>query len=189
MQYQCLPIQQFQSPSGYSLIPLRNQDMESIRLWRNEQMDVLRQQAPIKPEEQKQYYNNVIIPSFGDPQPKQILFSFLQNNLCIGYGGLVHIDWVSRRAEISFLVDPSQLPHYYICFTEFLKLIHQVSFETLQFHRLFTETYSFRTGHIAILEKSGFILEGHLREHIYKDEEWHDSLIHGLLDKDPFNAA
>ena len=39
---------------------------------------------------------------FKEKQPNQLLFSFIENNLLIGYGGLVHIDWTNKNAEISF---------------------------------------------------------------------------------------
>ena len=42
---------------------------------------------------------------FETDQPYQILFSFLKNNEFIGYGGLVHINWEEKKAEISFLLN------------------------------------------------------------------------------------
>jgi hypothetical protein len=38
-------------------------------------------------------------------KPNQILFSFLEENKCIGYGGLVHINWNDINGEISFIID------------------------------------------------------------------------------------
>jgi hypothetical protein len=36
---------------------------------------------------------------------ESLLFSFLKNGECIGYGGLVHINWIDQNAEISFMID------------------------------------------------------------------------------------
>lgn len=189
MKYSCLSTQRFDGNDNYSIISIRSEDMESIRLWRNKQLTILRQNSPLTAHEQQAYFNQVITPSFEQRYPNLILFSFLHQDQCIGYGGLVHIDWYSKRGEVSFLIDPAHEKNYFSAFTHFLTLIHTVAFESLQLHRIFTETYAFRTGHIAILEEMGFVLEGRLRDHIFKDELWHDSLFHGLLPGDPFNAV
>jgi hypothetical protein len=42
---------------------------------------------------------------FEQQQPSQLLFSFLENDKCIGYGGLVHINWIDSNAEISFIMN------------------------------------------------------------------------------------
>lgn len=185
--YQCLSQQLFEDKDGYALTPIRQEDIENIRLWRNAQMDVLRQQTVITPEEQQQYFSQVIAPDFSRPQPKQILFSFLFRNICIGYGGLTNIEWVSQRTELSFLVDPARAQDEVIYekdFTHYLALLLRVAFQDLKLHRMFSETYIFRTSTIAIMEKVGFKSEGLRREHVYKQGQWHHCLMHGLLAKD-----
>jgi len=92
----------------YSLVPLRERDVESIRKWRNEQIDILRQNKPLTKDEQSKYYHQVIKKSFYEKKPKIILFSFLIKNACIGYGGFVHIDWDSKKAELSFILDTNR---------------------------------------------------------------------------------
>jgi len=84
------------------------------------------------------------------------------DNLCVGYGGLVHINWDSKIAEVSFIVDTIRSKNeniYEKDFSIFLKLIKMVSFEELNFKKIFTETYDIRKKHIEILENSGFNLE------------------------------
>ena len=185
--YRCLTKKSCADESGYQLIPIRVEDLELIRLWRNAQMDVLRQQAFISQAEQDHYFKTQIAPSFEQEQPKQILFSFLLNNICIGYGGLVHINWQARRAEVSFLVDPVRAADF-LClqtdFFHFLQLLCQIAFTDLTFNRLCTETFVFREDHIEIMEKIGFQKEGILREHVYKKGRFYDSILHGLLRKD-----
>lgn len=185
--YKCLPIERFDDTDGYSMIPLRQEDMESIRVWRNAQIDILRQQTPIESEQQKKYFINSILPTFEMEQPPQILFSFLHNNKLIGYGGLTHIDWIARRAEISFLLDPPR-NHYpkkfQIDFRHFLAMLMKITFKELKLHRLFAETYAFRSEIMLPLEELGFRLEGRMREHVFKRGEWMDSLIHGIVDRE-----
>ena len=90
---------------NYSIIPLRKSDIQKIRVWRNDQMNILRQTTNLTPKNQLNYFNEFIKTSFQDNKPNIILFSFLLDKICIGYGGLVHINWNSKSAEISFLND------------------------------------------------------------------------------------
>ena len=59
-------------------------------------------------EDQDAYFENIISTLFDQEQPKQILFSFLKDNKFIGYGGLVHINWIDKNAEISFLMNTEE---------------------------------------------------------------------------------
>ena len=52
--YACLEKYDY-SHETYQLIPIRIQDIEPIRHWRNEQIDFLRQEKPISNEEQNRY--------------------------------------------------------------------------------------------------------------------------------------
>ena len=181
--YICLE-KNYYSRNGYSIIPIRKSDMESIRQWRNEQIDILRQKYPITKDEQRRYYENNIKPLFNKEKPIQILFSYLLKDELIGYGGLTNIDWESKRAEISFLLETSKNNDSEIYskeFSIFLDLIKRVSFEEMLFHKLFTETYDIRQIHINILGKNGFILEGRLKEHKLIDGRYIDSLIHACF--------
>jgi len=159
--FTCLKKQIF-TIDNYLLIPIREIDIQNIRKWRNDQLDVLRQKNPITMNEQIQYYNNVIKKSFLEQRPDMILFSFILDNLCIGYGGLVHINWNSKVAEVSFMVDTVRSTNeniYEKDFSVFLKLIKMISFHELNFKKIFTETYDIRKKHIEILENAGFKLE------------------------------
>lgn len=185
--YKCLSKNTFRDKQGYQLTSLRLSDIQLIRQWRNSQVDILRQVGQLSVDDQIQYYENVVKPSFEEIKPRQILFSFLLNDDCIGYGGLTYIDWNSKRGEVSFLVNSTRVQdknQYRMDFIHFLNLLCEVSFNELNFHRIYTEVYAFRKEHLEILEEFGFKLEGILKEHVYQNEEWIDSLLHRLLAKE-----
>ena len=92
----------------YSLVPIRDEDKYDIMNWRNNQLDILRQETILSIEQQEHYFKTVVDKLFDIEEPKQLLFSFLENNKLIGYGGLVHIDWEIKTAEISFLTETSR---------------------------------------------------------------------------------
>jgi RimJ/RimL family protein N-acetyltransferase len=171
---------------NYSVVPFREEDKFRIKEWRNQQMDVLRQKQLLTDKDQENYYTNFILPSFSQEQPRILLFSFLENEQCIGYGGLTNIDWESKRIELSFLVDHHRATKsdvYVTDFTAFITLMKKIVFEELNFNRIFTETYDLRPLHIRILEQNGFELEGRMKEHIRINGVFTDSLIHGYIKK------
>lgn len=166
------------------LVSLQEEDIFKIKDWRNEQLVFLRQTKPLTEADQKKYFKQVIKPTFALQAPPLILLSILEKGVCIGYGGLVHIDWGHQRAEVSFLLetskscDPKMHTQY---FKVFLDLIKYLAFKHLHLHRLYTETFDIRSHHIKVLEQTGFVLEGRLKDHIKQKEKYIDSLIHGCI--------
>ena len=185
--YRLLPQAEYRW-QNYQLVPIRYEDREPIRAWRNAQLEVLRQAEPLTIEQQEAYFQRIVLPLFEQEQPGQLLFSLLHNNELVAYGGLVHLSWADGRAEVSFLVDPTRAADpatYRQDFRAYLRLLGQVAFEGLKFNRLFTETYDIRPAHVAILEEAGFRLEGRLRQHVQiKPGTFADSLMHGQLATD-----
>ena len=184
MNYKVLKRNSLKDSDGYEILPIRPEDIESIRVWRNEQRDVLRQKGIIQAQEQTHYFEKTIWPTLEELQPKQILFSFLYQGTCIGYGGLTSIDWEYKRAEISFLVETARVHDqelYDKDYSHFLSLLAKITFEDLGFQRLYAETFDFREYHMRILEKFGLKQEGVLRKHVFKKGKWCDSIMHGLL--------
>lgn len=170
----------------FSLVSLRKEDIQLVRKWRNEQMDVLRQKKEISEEAQIAYFDSHVQKSFGESEPEIMLFSFLKSDECIGYGGLVHMDWTALRAEVSFLLntqDTKHIPIHQFYFRSFLKLLTQLAFHHLHLNRLYTEVYAIRPWHVDVLEEEGFQFEGRLKEHVNIAGQWVDSLLHGLLRK------
>jgi RimJ/RimL family protein N-acetyltransferase len=190
MVYKCLKENSFKK-DDYQIVAIRQQDIENIRIWRNAQIDVLRQKHILTFEAQQQYFQKYVWPTFQQENPLQILFSFLFQNKCIGYGGLTYLDWENARAEVSFLVDPLRAEDdalYQQDFAHFLALLCDVSFKHLHLHRLFSETYAFRQSTLEVFKQLGFKQEGILREHVYKQGKWVDSIMHGLLAKEWHHA-
>lgn len=184
--YVCLP-RPLIHLGDYSVRSVQPEDIEDIRNWRNAQLDVLRQRHILTPADQKAYYADHIWPAMVEAEPANILVALLRRGERIGYGGLVHIAWPHRRAEVSFLVDPQiaqDAPSYTEAFDAFFALIKTLAFDDLRFNRLTSETYASRTAHIAQLESVGFQLEGRLRRHVLIKGEYIDSLLHGCVTTD-----
>jgi len=176
--------QQIFTNGRQSIVPIRMEDRHKIRKWRNEQIFHLRQNKPLTESEQETYFNTVVKSLFSEEQPKQILFSYIENNECIGYGGLVHINWIDKNAEISFIMNTVlEKDFFFKHWTVFLELIEQVAFKELNFHKLVTYAFDLRPHIYGIIEKAGFIKEATLKEHVYFNGVYKDVIMHGKLNK------
>jgi len=184
--YRCMP-RQCLSDGEVMIMPIQPTHIELVRQWRNAQMDVLRQSSYITEEQQVKYYEDFIWPDMKNEHPKNILLAIIKSDVLIGYGGLVHIAWEHKRAELSFLLDTNYTKDhsaYSNIFYDFLVLMKTLAFKDLGLERIFTETYAVRKEHIAIIEQTGFICEGELKEHVIVNGERLDVLIHGCLVRD-----
>ena len=176
---------QIVSSGNFSLVPIRFGDRYEIMKWRNEQIYHLRQNQPLTKEDQDKYFNEVVAKIFDEDQPKLILFSFLEGNNCIGYGGLVHINWVDKNAEISFIMntdfEENDFKKYWFIF---LNLLEKVAFWDLQLHKTFTYAFDLRPLLYTALEVSGFNEEARLKEHCYFEDRFIDVVIHSKFKRD-----
>lgn len=163
----------------YSIVPLRFDDRWNIMKWRNEQIYHLRQSKPLTKEDQDNYFNIVVSGLFEQENPSQILFSFLEDDLCVGYGGIVHINWIDKNAEVSFIMETQlEKQNFEYFWTIYLELIEKVAFEELNLHKLFTYAFDLRPHLYHVLENNGYQLEATLKEHCCIENEFRNVLIH-----------
>jgi RimJ/RimL family protein N-acetyltransferase len=181
--YKCLSNSTFEEGS-FSIVPLRYEDRLDILKWRNEQIYHLRQNKLLTVEDQEKYFNTVVDTLFNQEQPNQILFSYLENGVCIGYGGLVHINWIDKNAEISFIMDTAfEKDNFHANWTKYLSLIEEVAFENLKFHKIFTYAFDLRPHLYLALQDASFIEETRLKEHCFFDGEYIDVVIHSKINR------
>lgn len=172
------------SKDGYSIVPLRMKDRFNIMKWRNEQIYHLRQSKPLTKVDQNRYFKSVVQKLFNEEQPNQILFSYLKGDVCVGYGGLVHINWNDKNAEISFIMDTNlEMQYFQFHWITFLKLIEQLAFNELKLHKIYTYAFDLRPHLYAVLEKAGFIRESVLKEHCLYQNEYKNVVIHSKFSK------
>ena len=184
-EYKCLAKQTY-SLNEYQIVPIRDQDKYEILQWRNDQIYHLRQSQPLTKESQDDYFSNVIAKLFEKENPDQILFSYLENGKCIGYGGLVHINWLEKNAEISFLLDTKHEIFFIENWCNFLFLIEKIGFLDLQFHKLYTFAFDLRPKLYIALDKSNYTKEAVLIQHTLFDKKFIDVIIHSKINKNDY---
>lgn len=181
--YNCLKVNNF-SKGEYSIIPIRYEDRLDIMKWRNEQIYHLRQDKLLTKKNQDYYFKNVVAKLFNQEKPDQILFSYLKNNDCIGYGGLVHINWVDKNAEISFVMNTSlEKESFNFHWNIYLNLVEQLSFSELGFHKIFIYAFDLRPHLYKAIEAVNYKLEARLNEHCFFNGKFIDVLIYSKIDR------
>lgn len=179
--YKALNQQVFEA-GNYRLVPIRHEDRYAIMQWRNEQIYHLRQAEPLTKEKQDWYFENVVAKLFEQEQPGQILFSFLKGEECIGYGGLVHINWLDKNAEVSFIMDTElEKNGFQLNWHSYAKLIEQVAFGVLSFKKLYVYAFDLRPHLYETLEECGYFLDARLRSHCLFQGVFKDVVIYSKL--------
>ena len=132
--------------------------------------------------DQIKYFNTTINSLFNINNPEQLLFSFLCNDKCIGYGGLVHINWSEKKAEISFIMDTQFEKLYFEKYWSiFLRLIEEVAFKDLNFKNIFVYAFDLREHLYGVLSKNGFIFKSRINKAYKFKNLLYDVVIYNKL--------
>lgn len=111
----------------------------------------------------------------------------LDNGESIGMCSLNQIDWKNRYAGIGIKLIESEEVRDKGIGTKVLKSLIKYAFEELQLNRLEARIIEYNLASKRIFEKCGFKIEGMERNKIYKNGEYHNVIIVGLL-KDELHA-
>jgi len=179
--YKALKKQEFKI-GDYCLTPIRHEDRFEIMQWRNEQIYHLRQSEPLTRDKQEHYFNTNIASLFTQDKPSQILFSLLKGEQCIGYGGLVHINWIDKHAELSFIMETElEKEAFNFHWSKFLAIIEKVAFEELSLHKIYTYAFDLRPHLYDVLELNGYFKDAILKDHCFSQGDFKDVLIYSKL--------
>ncbi len=98
----------------------------------------------------------------------------------VGNIGLLNLEWPARSAEFGiFIGDKSVWNKGYG--TQAADLILQHGFQTLNLNRIYLHVFASNLRARRSYEKAGFILEGTLRQAVYRHGEYIDMLVMSIL--------
>ncbi len=107
----------------------------------------------------------------------------IDNKQPVGQTALVRIDWIGRMATFYLaLADKKNQAKGYG--TETVKLMLEYSFNELNLNRVQLHVAIKNTAAVKVYEKSGFIIEGTLREAMYQHGKYWDFYLMGILKSD-----
>jgi diamine N-acetyltransferase len=98
----------------------------------------------------------------------------------IGIVGLEDVDWIIRSAELGIFIGVKSLWQKGYG-QKTLNLILQHGFETLNLNRIYLRVFKTNQRGIHAYEKTGFVLEGQLRQAMYRNGRYLDVLIMSVL--------
>jgi RimJ/RimL family protein N-acetyltransferase len=162
------------------LLPLERKYLKKLMDFRNQQMEILRQNKLLTEKDQEKWFEKI------SQDKTQLMFEILLKDeyTFVGCCGLTYIDYDNCRGELSFIVDPKRAENEEIYKEDFiavLTMLCKYGFEKIKLKKIFTETYDFRKKHIEILESFGLKYEGKMRKHVLINGKHHDSLLHSIL--------
>jgi diamine N-acetyltransferase len=98
----------------------------------------------------------------------------------VGNAGLFNLEWNNRSAEFGiFIGDKSRWDKGYG--TEALELILRHGFDTLNLHRIYLRVYASNPRARRSYEKAGFVLEGSMREAVFRRGKYDDVHLMSVL--------
>jgi len=160
------------------LRPLEIEDIESFILWLNDEevRQYLMRSSPLNKIREKEFVEEL----YKDYREIVLGIVLKENDQLIGNINLQRISIPHRQAELGvFIGDKSYWSKGYG--TDALLLMLKYGFDQINLHRIYLTVLSFNPRAIRAYEKVGFRREGILREHIYRNGQYHDVYFMGIL--------
>ena len=115
------------------------------------------------------------------------MFLVLVDEKAVGICGLSHINWKDRYASVTYYLGVQTNPAIDVATgIEVYEFLKERAFKICDLNRLWGEAFSFNEGGIKLALKCGFKQEGILRQHVFWNGKYWDSIIVGMLAEEYF---
>lgn len=163
-------------------------DLPRFQQWLNdpEVIENLSTYLPLSMLDEEQWFDGV---SRLQPDERPLAIEVKQgpNWQLIGNSSFFNLEWANRCSEFGlFIGDKSVWDKGYG--TETVRLLLRHGFETLNLHRIYLRVYSTNLRGKRAYEKAGFVLEGTMREAVYRHGRYADIHIMSVL-RSEWNAV
>jgi len=101
----------------------------------------------------------------------------------IGQIDIMNIDWIARIGTLGIVIAGKEFQNKGIG-TEAINLLLRYAFERANLNKIELDVHEFNAGGIRCYEKCGFIEEGVIRESIYRDGKYYNTIKMGILKKE-----
>ena len=122
---------------------------------------------------------------YAENMPDRMTFKIIYRDKAVGAAELVNIRWYNHKSEVRIWLLPEARGKG--LGKAALKMLMDLAFNTLNFHRLEAEVYAFNTQSIKLIEQLRFRKEGVLREAKFFNGQYHDILRFGILRQEYLN--
>lgn len=160
-------------------INLRTVEEEDVKFLRDNinRQDVrthLTARKPVNLKQEKDFFEEVI------SSEDNVHLAISREEEIIGIISLEEDEKDLRVAELGIWIDPDHHGKGYG--TEAAKLVTDYGFNELNYHRIMARAHGENKGSQRIWEKLGFTKEGELREQVYRQGEFTDAYLYGILE-------
>lgn len=167
---------------------LERNDLPCLKEWLNdaEVTDGLATFLPLSMADEEQWFDRMF---HLEQEEKPLAIDLKEDGAwrLIGDVGFFNLEWTNRSAEFGILIgDKSVWNKGYG--TESVRLLLKHGFETLNLHRIYLRVYATNPRARRSYEKVGFVLEGTLREAVYRHGRYSDIHIMSVL-RSEWNTA
>jgi ribosomal-protein-alanine N-acetyltransferase len=135
--------------------------------------------GPNSEEDSLEFVQQVILDSREIPRSR-FVFAAVVDGKVVGSGELNIQDFIDRKGEIGYIVHPDHWGLGYA--TEVAKLLIEFGFTQLNLHRISATCDPRNIGSVKVLEKTGMIREGTIRDDFLIHNGWRDSHLYGILE-------
>jgi len=157
---------------------LEREDLKQLRDWRNDPdiFSRVREYRLLNMENQEAWFNSL------RDNRQTIMFGVINQLIgkIIGVCGLINIDWIGRKAEISIYIGDKSYRQKGLGI-EILNALAKYAFEECNLNRLWAEVYESNQAGRRLFIKAGYAEEGVLLSHAYKNGRYQNSHIYRLL--------
>jgi RimJ/RimL family protein N-acetyltransferase len=163
-----------------TLRAIEEQDLETLRLWRNQPhfRRFFREHREISTTMQRRWFESIVL---NDPRTRMFSIVEKSNGRLLGACGLCWIDWINRSADFSLYIGADDVYIDEVFAPDAGKLLMDFGFAQLGLHRIWAEIYHTDAAKIALFPTLGLIPEGRHRHTAWKDGQWVDSLFFARL--------
>lgn len=103
-----------------------------------------------------------------------------QTGAYLGGCGFYEVNWKDRRAKAGIFLGAKELWGQGYG-SDALGVLVRFAFEQMNLNKLSLQVFGFNERAIRCYEKAGFKIEGRLRQQIFKDGQYHEEMLMGLL--------
>lgn len=161
------------------LRPLEESDLSLLKDWRNSLhvRKTTREYRLLNLINQKKWFESL----HGENPPKHIMFGVMnKHRKLVGVTGLTYIDWKNKHAEISIYMHSENWQKTKEA-KDIIDIIMKYGYNELNLHRLWVEIFQISKENIKLFEQIKFVKEGVLREKLWRNGKWWNSIIYSKL--------
>ncbi len=117
-----------------------------------------------------------------EQQQRALVYGIEINNEIVGICSIDSIDNINRKGILGYWLAKE---HWGKKITsQAAKKILEIAFNSFNLHRIEVEHFSENISSQKIIQKLGFQLEGVKRDHFFRENHWHNSLIYSIIKKE-----